>query len=351
MIRLAAYHEAMHEEWDRLALSRGSVFHTTGFRRILLDSFGYQCSYQAIVDSTGRIGGLIPLITGRNLGLMRLAVSLPFANQVDICAENEILVQYALSELPRLRQKLAVDKLQIRLKDQDVDRSQWSANLDNYTFMLPLLSDEQQTLALASASCRNHVRKAYRNKWFEVSFESGRLADFYQVYVRRMKQLGSPAPAPDFFCRFFEYLPDQAALLTVLDSQSHRVVGGMLLLTSPGDETLYYPYGATLVEYNHHYLNNFMYWEAVKHGIRSGMKQLDLGRSQTGSGTFRYKTQWGATPVQLKYLECGDASGSVGGKVVKSDREQLSGLIELWKHIPGFVTNPLGERLIKYLFP
>lgn len=350
MIRLVPYMDSMAEEWDRLASSRGSVFHTTGFRQILLESFGYQCAYQALVES-GRICGLVPLVIGRNLTLKRVAVSLPFVNQVDICAENETLSQQVLTQIPLLLRQLAVDRLQIRLKDQDVDRSQWGVSLANHTFLLSLRQNEEQTLAQASASCRNHVRKTYRNNWFAVSFDPARLTEFYPVYVRRMKQLGSPAPALDYFSRFFTYLPDQSTLLTVLDRQSGRVVGGMLLLTSLGDQTLYYPYGANLVEYNHHYLNNFMYWEAVKHGMRSGMKQLDLGRSQTDSGTYHFKSQWGAEPVQLKYLEQGGAVGESGERPGKSQREQLNGLIELWKQLPRFVTDPLGERVIKYLLP
>ena len=104
--------------------------------------------------------------------------------------------------------------------------------------------------------------------------------------------MGSPAPDIFFFQSFFENLPENASLLTVLDKQTEQIVGGMLLLKSPGDATLYYPYGANLLEYNSKYLNNFMYWEAVRFGIRSGMKYLDLGRSQNGSGTYKYKEQW-----------------------------------------------------------
>jgi hypothetical protein len=49
-------------------------------------------------------------------------------------------------------------------------------------------------------------------------------------------------------------------------------------------------------------LNNFMYWEAVRFGIRSGMKYLDLGRSPTGSSHYKSKEKWGAKPQQLTYL-------------------------------------------------
>ncbi|CAG7652674.1 hypothetical protein PAESOLCIP111_06598 [Paenibacillus solanacearum] len=49
-----------------------------------------------------------------------------------------------------------------------------------------------------------------------------------------------------FFRQFLECLPDNSTLLTILDKETREVIGGMLLLTSPSNETLYYPYGGTL---------------------------------------------------------------------------------------------------------
>lgn len=347
MVRLKPYQENMQPEWDRLALRKGTVLHSTGFRRILLESFPYQCGYQALVDDAGTICGLFPLVVGRDLKLQRCGVSLPFVNQVDICAETPQHIQETLAGIVQCRKTLGLSSLEIRLKQQDADRALWRANLEHFTFVLPLLADEEQTLAQASSGCRNHVRKTYKNNWFAVSFEQANLAEFYEVYVRRMKQLGSPAPGLDFFQRFFLHLPESAKLLTVLDQLTGRVIGGMLLLKSPGDQTLYYPYGANLVEYNHQYLNNFMYWEAAKFGIRCGLTALDLGRSQSDSGTYRYKSQWGARPVQLRYLRF----GTVAGDGAANARANFRYAIALWKRLPRWLTDPLGKQLIPYLLP
>ena len=81
------FQESMQREWDQLAQKRGTVFHTSGFRQILLESFPYRCGYQALVDSTGKICGLFPLVMARNLKLQTVGVSLPFVNQVDVCAQ------------------------------------------------------------------------------------------------------------------------------------------------------------------------------------------------------------------------------------------------------------------------
>jgi serine/alanine adding enzyme len=347
MFRCVPYTEAIKDEWDGFALAQGTVFHSSAFRQILLVSFGYTCRYHAVLNEQNRICALIPLVVGRNLGWKKAAVSLPFVNYTDICADSEEAFEYTVDALIQLKTKYQLGYIELRLKDQSLNRPSWSLNLHNHTFVLPLSDDEEQVLALSKSSNRNHVRKVYKNNWFTVSFDSKHLDGFHKVYVRRMKQLGSPAQDISFFRNFLLYLPGHAHLLAVLDNANGDVVGGMLLLTSPANSTLYYPYGANLSEYNHKYLNNFMYWEAVRFGIRSGLKHLDLGRSQTGSGTYKYKEQWGAKPEQLKYLIY---DGGLN-KASAPDKESLSFFVELWKRTPAFITDRVGKRLIKYLLP
>lgn len=360
MYRCLPYTEDMKEDWDRLAWSQGTTFHTLAFRQILLETFRYQCLYHAVVDSNGQICALIPLISGRNLGLKRVGVSLPFVNYADVCALDEEAAQFARDAIVQLKKQYRLRYIELRFKrgtmfsegkNLSPMRKQLAAlpgqlNEINHTFVLPL-TNEYEVLSLSTSNNRNHIRKVYKNNWFQVSYDQGNLARFHKVYVRRMKQLGSPAQDIGFFQKFFDYLPHHAVLQTVLDVETGEVVGGMLLVISPGDSTLYYPYGANLTSYNNKYLNNFMYWEAVKLGIRSGLKKLDLGRSQTGSGTYKYKEQWGAAAEQLTYVVMGSASEEAG----PPDKEKLRLFIELWKKMPTIVTEPLGKQLIKYLMP
>jgi len=347
MFRCVAYNEALQEEWDNLALSRGTIFHTTACRRILMETFGYECAYQAVIDENGCVSALLPLLAGRNLGFRKAGVALPFINYLDVCASSEEARQFAFASIPAVRDRLGLAYVELRLMDQVPEAPGWVAHLQNYTFVLPLEGNEETVLALSSAGNRNHVRKVYKNNWFHVSFDSDHLDTFYRVYVKRMKQLGSPAPSIRFFRQFFEYMPNHTFLLTVLDAQTKQVAGGMLLISSFSNGTLYYPYGANLVEYNGKYLNNFMYWEAAKLGMRLGLRYLDLGRSQTGSGTYRYKEQWGATAKQLRYLVHAPGCEEAG----PADRDQLSLCIALWKKMPQWITDAAGKRLIRYLLP
>jgi serine/alanine adding enzyme len=351
MFTSVPYTDALRSRWDELALTRGTVFHTAAFRRILADTFGYIPADHAILDAEGRVAALIPLVIGRNLRLQRAGVALPFANHADICATSDSARDAAFVALPGIAAAHHLAYLELRLTEQDNEPAPtapgWAANRANYTFRLPLAGGEEAVLALSTSGNRNHIRKAAKNDLFTVSFDPARLDGYYRVYVKRMKELGSPAPAIRFFESFFTHLPDYTHLLTVLDRASGAVIGGMLLLASPGDRTLYYPYGATLVEYNSRYLGNFMYWEAVKYAITCGFDYLDLGRSPAGSGTYRYKEQWGARPVRLAYLTYSPAAAPAG----PPDRGRLSPLVDLWRAAPAFVTDFIGPRLIRYLLP
>ncbi|MDF2670465.1 MAG: FemAB-related protein system-associated [Paenibacillus sp.] len=347
MLRCVAYKEAMKAEWDRFALANGTIYHTTGFQQVLVDSFGYSSLYHAVVDTEDRICAIIPLIVGRNLGLRKVGVSLPFTNYMDLCAINEEVFQFAIESIQQIKNRSGLHYIELRLKDESLNSPEWNLNDHNHTFVLALSEGEDKVLAMSSSSNRNHVRKVYKNDWFDVSFDPRHLDKFYQVYVRRMKQLGSPAQAISFFKRLFDYLPEHAFLLTVLDKQTGAVAGGMILLTNPSNSTVYYPYGANLSEYNNKYLNNFMYWEAVRFGIRNGYQYLDLGRSQTGSGTYKYKEQWGAKAEKLSYLVYSGGQQAAGAP----DKQSLQLFIDLWKVIPSFITNPVGRILIKYLLP
>lgn len=345
MLQCVRYDDSLKNAWQDFAHAHASIFHSLEFRNVLLESFGYSCLYHLILDEQKNVCALLPLVSARNLGMKKVGVSLPFLNYLDICATTEEALNFAMASLAEVKKIYELDYLELRLKETVFKDEQGSVNLNNFSFLLPLEQNEEDVLKLSTGSNRNHVRKVYRKNYFTVSFDKNNLPDFYKVYVRRMKELGSPAPDIIFFEKFFTELKENVFLLTVLDNENQQVVGGMLLVKSMHDKILYYPYGANLVEYNNKYLNNFMYWEAVKLGIRLELDFIDLGRSPLGSGTYKYKEQWGAKPVQLNYVLLGAAGHAPPNK------DDLNFLVELWKKIPAVITNFVGKKIIKYVLP
>ena len=347
MFKIVKYSADIQPAWDELAGRCGTVFHTTAFRRVLLDSFGYNCCYHAVIDEKDRLRALLPLIKGRNLAMEMAAIGLPFVNYIDVCATDEMAKKFLIDSIPMLRKNNSLGYVELRLKELVPQVANWQRTDGHVTFVLPLEQDEEHVLSLSTRSNRNHVRKVYRNNCFASSLDQCYLKDFYNIYVRRMKQLGSPSPGIKFFESLFKNFPNDAYLLSVIDCFTNNVIGGMVLLSGLSDRTLFYLYGANLIEYNKQYLNNFMYWEAVKLGFELNMIALDLGRSQIGSGTYKFKSQWGAIPQPLYYRSCQETMG----KAWQADKEQLKIFIDLWKVIPAAITDVVGRKIIKYLMP
>lgn len=346
MYTLVKYSTELKGAWDAFAANHGSIFHTTAFKDLLHENFAYQDLSHCLVNNAGEIQALLPLIGARDILLSKVAVSLPFINYLDFATNGSIEPDIIFTHLEQLQSQYSCNYLQLRLKNYKQSVTNWQQNTDNSTFILPLAGSEQDALALSTSSNRNHTRKVYKNNYFTVSFDNNKLHAFYKVYQKRMHELGSPTPSLEFFQSFFRHFPDNAFLLTVLDKNSKAVVGGMLLLKSSTDKTLYYPYGANLVQYNNKYLNNFMYFEAIKFGQNLKMDFLDMGRSPENSGTYHFKKQWGATALPLNYLSYFGTN-----KATVPNKENMALFVNIWRHLPWSLVNFIGSRVIKNVLP
>lgn len=345
MYTLIEFTEEYRLRWNAFVkANHGSVFHLIEWKEILEKSFRYKGMYFLAVEPDGEIAGVVPIICGRDLLMRKVGVSLPFVNYLDICCKDEEVLYFIISELYNAADKAALKYIELRFKKQAFTESKTILNDTNYTLVLPLDGDEQKVLSYSDGSNRNHVRKVYKNQYFSVSFDNSNLKKFYDIYCRTMKRLGSPAPDYSFFELILKNLGDKTRLLTVIDNERDEVIGGMFLFTD--DDTVYYQWGGSLTEYNKKYVNNFMYWEAVKFGLRNGYKQLDLGRSPFGSGTYKFKQQWGAVPIKLNYYKIGN---NLPGTEI--NRENLGPFVSLWRILPNIFTDTMGKILIRFVMP
>lgn len=345
MYKFIKYTKEKREEWNKFARDYGTVFHLIHWKDILEKSFGYESGYYFIANENDEICALLPISVGRNLKFRKVGVCSPFVNFVDICCNTEEARDFITANMRVVLEKSALESVELRLKETGIGSGKYSLNESNYVFVLPLDGDEEKVMSYSNGSNRNHTRKVFKNNYFSASFDKSKVDDYYSVYCKRMKQLGSPSPDISFFKNTLEILPENSELLTVIDNETGKPAGGMFLLTF--NDTIYYTWGSSLIEYNNRYINNFMYWEAVKFGIRNGFKHLDLGRSPLGSGTYRFKETWGAEAFKLNYCTFSKRPGAAHG----IQKEDVGLLVELWKVMPRFITDVAGRKLIKHVMP
>ena len=90
-----------------------------------------------------------------------------------------------------------------------------------------------------------------------------------------------------------------------------------------------------------------LYWTVLKYAIESGYKEFDFGRSTVGSGTFKFKQQWGASPVQLYWNYWLSDSSNMPGLTPDNPKYKIA--ISIWKRMPLIVANMLGPIIVKDL--
>ena len=88
-----------------------------------------------------------------------------------------------------------------------------------------------------------------------------------------------------------------------------------------------------------------LYWECIKLAIERGSKHFDFGRCTIGSGTHRFKKQWGALPVQLYWQYLMDAEGEIPQFDPSNPKYRTA--IQIWQHLPVQITKLLGPLIVR----
>ena len=78
-----------------------------------------------------------------------------------------------------------------------------------------------------------------------------------------------------------------------------------------------------------------------------GFRQFDFGRSSRGSGTYRFKRQWGTVESPLFWYTI-----PIHGRVLPTSSAEgrlAAYLTSAWRHLPLTVTRGVGPRIRRYL--
>jgi FemAB-related protein (PEP-CTERM system-associated) len=169
------------------------------------------------------------------------------------------------------------------------------------------------------------------------------LEDFYAVFARNMRDLGTPVYPRRFFLEILRRFPDHAVIVAA--RVGDRPAGAAFLLRYR--DRIEVPWVSTLREFNRVNANTLLYWELLKVAIERGCGTFDFGRSSKGSGTFEFKKQWGAEPVQLYWHYWLAPGTGLPGLTPANPRFALA--IRAWQRLPVPVANLLGPLIVKDL--
>lgn len=211
--------------------------------------------------------------------------------------------------------------------------------------MLLTLPNSSKTLMDSFKSkLRSQIKKAQKNG---LQCKQGRhtqlVEDFYDVYARNMRDLGSPAHARKWFHAIVQSYGDNAVVSVVYNGDD--AIGGGIILTSGHQACI--PWASTLREHNVLAPNMLLYWSLLAHCADNNITQFDFGRSTYLQGTYKFKKQWGAEPQLLEWQKFNGKGERIDEAAFTEESPSIVREVaeRLWRRLPLKITIITGSLI------
>jgi FemAB-related protein (PEP-CTERM system-associated) len=267
-------------------------------------------------------------------------VSLPFVNYGGVIADSEEIAHALVREAILTGERLGVSHIEFRQAGDELDLPAKS----NKVAMLLELPESAEALGKSiGAKRRSQVRRPLRENPETRIGGTELLDDFYDVFSRNMRDLGTPVYAKSMFADLLQRFSGQATIVTIRVDDT-PAAAAFLLRSGTRMEI---PWASTARQFNRISINMLLYWEVLSHAIDTGIRTFDFGRSSADSGTYKFKKQWGAEPQQLHWHYWLADPGEM--PELNPDNTKFSLAIRAWQKLPLPVANLLGPQIVKHL--
>jgi FemAB-related protein (PEP-CTERM system-associated) len=318
-----------------------SVYHLTIWRDVINRVFGHKTHYLCAKSEAGEMVGILPLVQLKSRLFGNYLVSMPFFNYGGAVGLSVEIEDALMKDAVTLAKAQGCGHIEFRDNTNRV--SEWRVRTDKVILELPLPASTEILWSSLSSKLRTKIRRPQKEGAEVIHGRHELLSDFYHVFARNMRDLGTPVYPKVLFHSILNALP-QSASVVVIRLGGQPVAAGFLLGFK---DRLEVPWASSVREFNRLKINMLLYWELLKAAVEGGYKVFDFGRSTISSGTFDFKKQWGAEARQLYWHYW--LSQGVAMPQLTPDNPKYRSPIRTWQHLPLFLTNWLGPRIVKNL--
>ena len=305
----------------------------------MTDVMGHETLYMTARDREGLCRGLLPLVRVRSRLFGDYLLSMPFMSYggpVGSDDAKKALAEAAVAEAERL----GVDLMELRTRqplDLDLPRS------DRKITVLKSLPDDPETLWTdgLKAKVRSQVRRPMK-EGMEARIGADLVDPFYEVFSVTMRDLGTPVLPKTFFEEIAARMSDQV-VFSVVEYEGRPAAAGCGFLWKGEYEITW---AGALRELSRKAPNMLLYWSLMEESVRRGASTFNFGRCSPGSGTHRFKSQWGTEDQPLPWTQW--ARGGVAA-TPNPDSAKFRLATQVWSRLPVSVTNRLGPWLSRSL--
>ena len=287
-------------------------FHRPDWAAFLAECYGFRPWVGAVLDARGGLAAGVPLLETRVPLVGRRWIALPFTDSCPPLSRGDDHSSEALvTGLDALGHRHGVGRIEIR---GPVTGPRTHVEAEGVEHVLELNDDPEVLRAAFHSSVRQGIRGAERAGLTVRRGERRQdlTRTFYELHVATRRRLGVPVQRR----RFFELLWDRVlapgggyVLLAELDGSA---VASAVFLTD--ERTTIYKYGASDHRQWKKRPNHALFWEAIRDASEHGRRRFDFGRSEfADEGLRRFKRQWGAQELELRYTTIGAAPQQKAG--------------------------------------
>lgn len=340
-VRIAAVDDSAADRWNAfVARAPGaSIYHRYEWRGLIAATFGHASHYFAAYDEEGRVCGVLPLVRLSSKLFGDFMVSMPYFNYGGVLADGDVAGDL-LEHAARHARDIGVSHVELRHTEQVTG---WQVRTDKVTMQRRLPDSPEELSKQLGSKLRSQIKRPVREGAEGVCGGAELLDEFYAVFSRNMRDLGTPVYPRRFFAAALERFPQNARIF-VIRLHGKAVASGFVV---GHGERLEIPWASSLREANAVGVNMLLYWQVLEYACRNGYKVFDFGRSTRDSGTFKFKQQWGAEPRQLYWHYWLRHGGEP--PVMNPANPKYRFAVAAWQRLPLAIANRLGPMLVKNL--
>jgi serine/alanine adding enzyme len=327
--------------WDRFVAHQPGFthFHRHGWKGVIEETFGHECIYLVSRNEVGEIEGVLPLVRVRSILFGHYLVSMPFLNYGGPLGTAEAVLALASDAAAQARtDRVKLLELRSRLELP----LELAVSHRKITVVLDLPNDRESLWKAFPSKLRSQIRRPEK-EGVEVRFGPDQVGPFHEVFARHMRDLGTPVLPR----RWFELIAarfGEDAWFGCAWHEGHPVAGGAGFRWGGEFEKTW---ASSLMAYNRLAPNMLLYAGFMERAIAGGITRFNFGRCTPGSGTHRFKRQWGGRDEDLWWYQLSSGAGEAA--TPSPDRGAFSLGPRLWKHLPVPIANRLGPRIVRFI--
>jgi len=210
-------------------------------------------------------------------------------------------------------------------------------------FVISLTSEEDMWNGFHKHT-RNDIRKAMKSGLDIVPILGGvELRNFYSLYVKEMRNFGTPQHSFKFFKKLF----GSEKVVGFNCYKDKNVIGSLVVFF--GGKFGYVAFNVSDAKYRNLRPNDLLYWETIRWAINNGVKELDLGQVEKdapegsrASGLFKFKRKWLGKIYERVYFVFPNPDNT--GK-----KNKLKKFRGIWRRLPLPIVKILGPKVCSEL--